>query len=94
MFQDCYFEFSAEKNAILQKKRGIGFERIIVLIEMGEIISVKPHHNQHKYPNQHIVELVANGYIYLVPLVVDGKKIFLKTIYPSRKATKNYKKEE
>ncbi len=29
-------------------------------------------------------------YIYLVPFVEDDKKIFLKTIFPSRKITKMY----
>ena len=31
-----------------------------------------------------------NDYIFLVPFIEDENKIFLKTIIPSRKATKKY----
>lgn len=92
MFNKHYFDFSTDKNAILQKERGISFEQIIVLMESENIISVKPHHNQIKYKNQYIAEVFTKDYIYLVPFVIEGRKIFLKTIYPSRKAVKNYKK--
>mgnify|MGYP001329997008 CR=1 FL=1 len=92
MFDEFYFEFDAQKNALLQQERDISFEQIIVLMETGNIASVKPHHNQKKYPNQYIVEVVSDDYIYLVPFVIEKSKIFLKTIYPSRKATKNYTK--
>jgi len=37
-----------------------------------------------------IVEI--NNYAYLVPFVENEKEIFLKTIIPSRKATKEYLK--
>jgi hypothetical protein len=33
-------------------------------------------------------------YIYLVPFVVNNDEVFLKTIIPSRKATKKYLKGE
>jgi hypothetical protein len=36
----------------------------------------------------------AATYVYLVPFVEDEKLIFLKTIIPSRKATKEYLGEE
>jgi len=32
----------------------------------------------------------VNGYAYLVPFVESGDEVFLKTIIPSRKATKKY----
>ena len=35
-----------------------------------------------------VVEI--NHYVYLVPFVEAGEKIFMKTIIPSRKATKKY----
>lgn len=94
MFDDFYFEFDAQKNVLLQQERGISFEHIIVLIKNGNISSVKPHHNQKKYPNQYVAEIISSNYIYIVPFVIENNKIFLKTIYPSRKATKNYKKGE
>jgi hypothetical protein len=35
-----------------------------------------------------VVEI--EGYAYLVPCVINGDEYFLKTIIPSRKATKKY----
>lgn len=94
MSDNFYFEFNAQKNNMLKHNRGISFEHIILLIESGKILSVKSHHNQKQYPNQHIIEINADEYIYIVPCVITGNKIFLKTIYPSRKANKSYKKGE
>jgi len=34
------------------------------------------------------------GYIYLVPHILSEEHIFLKTIIPSRKATKDYQREQ
>jgi len=62
------------------------------LAHFRNVVSVKPHYNQKQYPNQHVVEVIEREYIFVVPFVVEGNKIFLKTIYPSRKATKIYKK--
>jgi hypothetical protein len=42
-----------------------------------------------KYPNQRIFIIDIEDYIYLVPFVEDEKSMFLKTIIPSRKMTKN-----
>ncbi len=43
-----------------------------------------------KYPNQRVFVVAVDGYAYLVPYVEDNREIFLKTIIPSRKATKQY----
>ena len=32
----------------------------------------------------------VEGYAYLVPVVEDDQEVFLKTIIPSRKATRDY----
>jgi len=48
------------------------------------------HPNKDKYPNQKIIIVNVDGYAYLVPFVIDGNEYFLKTIIPSRKATKKY----
>jgi len=38
--------------------------------------------------------VIVDSYIYIVPYVVEKDYIFLKTIIPSRKATKMYKEEQ
>lgn len=43
-----------------------------------------------RYPNQKISVVIVEDYVYLVPYVEDKEEIFLKTIIPSRKATKRY----
>jgi hypothetical protein len=40
--------------------------------------------------NQRIFVVQRDDYVYLVPFVEDDKLIALKTIIPSRKATKQY----
>jgi len=57
----------------------------------GDLVDVFDHPNPKKYPNQKIYAININSYIFLVPFIKEGKNIrFLKTIIPSRKATKQY----
>jgi|SRR3989338_7706503 len=90
MSEGCEFEFDLEKNATLKSDRGISFEEIILLIDEGHLLDVVEHPNKLRYRNQQIYVVDVEGYVYLVPFVREGNKIFLKTIYPSRKATKEY----
>jgi len=87
-------EFDRDKNEWLLKERGICFDDIIPLVIDEEIIEDIPHPNKNKYPKQRIMFLEFGGYIYAVPYVEDTKKIFLKTIYPSRKAQKLFGGED
>jgi hypothetical protein len=48
------------------------------------------HPNKKKYPNQRILIVDVSGYAYMVPFIKDDNEYFLKTIIPSRKATKKY----
>ena len=48
------------------------------------------HPNQEKYPSQQIHVIEIESYVYLVPFVETEDEVFLKTIIPSRKATKTY----
>jgi hypothetical protein len=52
------------------------------------------HPDQENYPGQKIYFVIVEEYIYLVPHVVEKDYVFLKTIIPSRKATRAYKKEQ
>lgn len=46
--------------------------------------------NQDKYFGQSIYFVRIDEYVYLVPYVETEDEIFMKTIIPSRKATKKY----
>jgi hypothetical protein len=54
-------------------------------------LAVLEHPNQDKYPGQKISMVQVDDYVYAVPFVEAEFEIFLKTIIPSRKATKQYR---
>jgi hypothetical protein len=87
------FEWSKEKNELLKLTRRISFDDFVTAYNKGKVVAVEGHKNKKKYPNQKIFIVELFDYIYLVPFVEDGGKIFLKTIIPSRKATKKYLKK-
>ena len=82
------------KNAKLKADRGIGFEEIVFHIERGDLLDILEHPNPDRYAGQHIFVVQREDYVYLVPFVEDEHSVFLKTIIPSRKATKQYLGEE
>lgn len=63
---------------------------VLEKIANGEIIGRRIHPNTEKYPNQQIFVLEINGYVWYVPFVETEDEIFLKTIIPSRKLTKEF----
>lgn len=87
------FRWGAEKNAELMTERGISFEQVVVAVEAGGLVDVLAHPNPKKYPNQRIMVVSWDGYAYLVPFVEDVDHYFLKTVIPSRKATRDYLKQ-
>ncbi len=84
------FRWSPEKNTILKAERGVSFESIVVAIESDGLLDILAHPNQAKYPRQRVLVVAYDGYAYLVPFVEEEDSFFLKTIIPSRKATRDY----
>lgn len=85
------FRWSEEKNRSLQEQRGIGFAQIVVAVEAGGLLDDYPHPHPSKYPNQWVMVVAYMNYAHLVPYVVDDEgQVFLKTVIPSRKATRDY----
>jgi hypothetical protein len=84
------FRWNEEKNEFLKRERNISFEEIVGYIKKGFVVDDKKHINSEKYPNQRIMFLDINGYIYEIPYIFDQGEgyFFLKTIIPSRKYTK------
>ncbi|MFB1487252.1 MULTISPECIES: BrnT family toxin [unclassified Thiocapsa] len=83
--------WNPEKNALLKVQRGVCFEDVVFHIMAGDILDTIDHPNQERYPGQQIHVVAIEEYVYLVPFVESEEEVFLKTIIPSRKATKNYK---
>jgi uncharacterized DUF497 family protein len=85
-----HYAWSPEKNEQLRKERGVSFEDVVFHIEAGDEVDIFDHPNQERYPGQKISVVLIEGYAYLIPLIESEAEIFLKTIIPSRKATKQY----
>ena len=70
------FDWSPEENRKLVEERGISL-----------------HPDQKRYPGQMIYVVDIEQYLHLVPFVIepDGTR-FLKTIIPSRKAMREYRR--
>jgi len=84
------FDWNPDKNRQLIEERGISFEGVVFYLQNGFLVDDIAHPNPEKYPNQRIFVIDIDGYIHLVPYVESGSEIFLKTVIPSRKATKQY----
>lgn len=86
--------WNVDKNLQLKTERGISFEEVLVAMSQGGLLDVIEHPNKDKYPNQRIFIVRIRGYAFLVPFVETDEELFLKTIIPSRSATKSYLPEE
>jgi hypothetical protein len=84
------FRWSAEKNELLKLSRGVSFESIVVAVESDGLLDIVEHPNVTKYPNQRVLVVSFDGYVYLAPFVEEADYFFLKTVIPSRKATRDY----
>ena len=84
------FVWNNDKNEFLKRERGVSFEKVVVQISSGAILDILEHPNSNKYPNQQIFVVRIEDYAYLVPFAESEEEIFLITIIPSRKATRDY----
>ena len=82
--------WNAEKNEALRGARGVSFEAVVVAIGGGRVLDVLCHPNRERYPDQRILVVAVDDYAFLVPFVEEEDYLFLKTVIPSRKATRDY----
>ena len=79
--------WSPSKSEELKRSRGVSFEEIIE----AKLVAIISHPAR---ANQNYLLFKIEDYIWVVPYVADGDGIFLKTLFPSRKYTKLWKKGE
>jgi hypothetical protein len=84
------FRWDPLKNEHLKAGRGISFEEIVLAVEEGGLKDILVHPNQRRYPAQLVLVVVYREYVFLVPSVEEEEHYFLKTVIPSRKATRGY----
>lgn len=85
-----YIDWDDSKSAKLMAERSVCFEDVLTAIDENRILDNLEHPNRLRYKGQRILIVELNNYAYLVPYIEDDTRIFLKTIIPSRKATKKY----
>ena len=86
------FRWNHEKNEQLKSERNVSFEEVVLAIEADGLLDIVTHSNPGKYPNQRMFVVAVEQYAYLVPFVEETEYYFLKTVIPSRKATRDYLK--
>lgn len=82
--------WNAEKSLSLKAERGVSFEEVLSAISQGGLLCVMDHPNRTKYGHQKMLVVRIRDYAYLVPCVESDNEIFLKSIMPSRKATRQF----
>ena len=77
-YKNKQIRFSPENNALLKEKRCVGFEDVLLAIEMGHTLDDLEHPNAEKYPNQSILVMLLKikNYVYIVPYVEENHSIF------------------
>ena len=89
-----YYTWDEDKNNLLKETRNISFEEIVLSLSNNKLLEIVEHPNKQKYPYQKMFIVEIRDYAYIVPFVEDDEKYYLKTIYPSREATKKYLSKE
>ena len=84
------FDWSPTKNAELKERHGFGFERILIALAEGALLDNRTHPNSDRYGHQRQLIVEINSYAWVVPFIRSGNEMFLKTMFPSRKATRKY----
>ena len=80
--------WNEDKSAKLKAERGVSFNEIAALILKKQYLDVVKHP---KRAGQRLFLIPINGYIHVVPFVIDEESNFvLKTLFPSRKFHKKY----
>ena len=87
------YDWDPKKNEFLKATRRVSFEAVIVHLGRGDVWRVADHPDQKRYPGQRLFFVVINEYVYIVPFEIRDEVIWLVTIIPSRKATKQYLQE-
>ena len=82
------FNWSDGKNEWLKENRGISFEEIVFYIAEDDLLLDVVQNSKYSQQKNFIVQV--DSYAYIVPFVETEEEIFLKTAFPSRKATKYY----
>ncbi len=82
-------EWDDNKNQLLQKERGLSFEDALEAIMDGRVLGDLSHPDPER-SHQRLMIMEIDQYAVTVPYVIDGDKIFLKTMFRDRKMQRRY----
>ena len=85
-----HIQWNNEKDRWLRETRQVSFEKVAALILQDNILDVIDNPNQERYPGQKMLVVQIDNYAYFIPFIEQSGQVFLKTIIPSRKATRKY----
>jgi hypothetical protein len=88
------YDWDSQKNDFLKTTRKISFEAVIVHLNRGDLWRVADHPDQDRFPGQQLFFVIIDDYVHIVPCEIREDVIWLVTIIPSRKATREYLKEK
>ena len=89
------FDWSMEQNRQHIEQRRVSCKTVVSAVEQGPLLDVLVHPNQDRHPGQYIHVVAIQAYVHPVPFAIqpNGTR-FLKTIIPSRKATRAYRRRQ
>ncbi|ORE90828.1 toxin [Aurantimonas sp. 22II-16-19i] len=82
--------WNSEKNDALKARYGFGFERVLAALQEGRLLLNRRHPNEERYPHQRQIIVEIDHYAWVVPYVETEGGLFLKTMFPSRRATREF----
>ena len=85
--EPIHFNWSENKNEWLKQERDISFEVVVFHIEGEDVLDIIDNPN---YPSQRKYVICTGNYIWIAPFIQENSNVFLKTVYPDRKATRDY----
>jgi uncharacterized DUF497 family protein len=88
-----HLRWSDEKNRQLLEERGLTFEDVAIAIKNDKVLNDGRHPDKTRFAHQRMLIVEIDGYACAVPYVIDGDRIFLKTIFKSRKERRRYAKD-
>lgn len=85
------FDYSKEKDLVLKETRNVSFKDVIEAYKQGKKLADLENKSKGR-TNQGLLVVNIRKYAFVAPYVIDEnrKKVFLKTVYPSRKLTKKH----
>ena len=84
------YRWDDAKNEQIKRQRRLSFEDVVYHINHGDLLADILHPNQQLHPGQRLYVVRVGDYAYEVPFYRIGDVEIFMTVYPSRKATRDY----